>query len=319
MFKTVFQATRRMRVLKSIFVIGLIVLLSFGHASDALAARSGGRMGGGSFRMPSRSLPSRSAPRSPVGGGYAPRGMGGGFGFPFLIPFFGFGGGFGGLFTIVIGLALVNFIVNAFRNSGFGSDEGDRAPSKVSVAKVQVGLLGSAQGLKTELEQLARNADTGTASGRANVLQASSLAILRNPELWVYGAAESQYTALEAAESAFNQLALTERSKFTAETLSNVDSALEQLELQANAKQEALVEQGEVGEYLVATLLVGATGKLDLPKVSDADSLKNAVQQLGSIGSDRLLAVEILWTPQADGDTLSTDDVLANYPNLTLI
>jgi uncharacterized membrane protein len=308
-----------MRFLKSIVVIGLIVLLSFGPASDALAARSGGRMGGGSFRMPSRSLPSRSAPMSPAGGGYAPRGMGGGFGFPFLIPFFGFGGGFGGLFTIVIGLALVNFIVNAFRNSGFGGEEGDRTPSKVSVAKVQVGLLGSAQGLKTELEQLAQNADTGTANGRANVLQATSLAILRHPELWVYGAAESQYTALEAAESTFNQLALTERSKFNAETLSNVDSALQQLELQVKTQHDALVEQGEVGEYLVATIIVGAVGKLDLPNVTDGDSLKTVVQQLGSVGGDRLLAVEILWTPQADGDTLSTDDILANYPNLTLI
>ncbi|WP_439638022.1 DUF1517 domain-containing protein [Spirulina sp.] len=319
MFKTIYQATRRMRFLKSIVVIGLIVLLSFGPASDALAARSGGRMGGGSFRMPSRSLPSRSAPMSPAGGGYAPRGMGGGFGFPFLIPFFGFGGGFGGLFTIVIGLALVNFIVNAFRNSGFGGEEGDRTPSKVSVAKVQVGLLGSAQGLKTELEQLAQNADTGTANGRANVLQATSLAILRHPELWVYGAAESQYTALEAAESTFNQLALTERSKFNAETLSNVDSALQQLELQVKTQHDALVEQGEVGEYLVATIIVGAVGKLDLPNVTDGDSLKTVVQQLGSVGGDRLLAVEILWTPQADGDTLSTDDILANYPNLTLI
>jgi uncharacterized membrane protein len=32
-----------------------------------------------------------------------------------------------------------------------------------------------------------------------------------------------------------------------------------------------------------------------------------------------LLAVEVLWTPQAEGDTLTTNDILAEYPNLKLV
>lgn len=41
---------------------------------------------------------------------------------PFLFPLFGFGGGFGGLFTILIFLAIANFLVQSFRRVG-GSDD----------------------------------------------------------------------------------------------------------------------------------------------------------------------------------------------------
>lgn len=288
-----------------------------------MAARTGGRIGGGSFRAPSRSY---STPRGggyggSYGGGY--RGGygygGGGFGFPFLLPFIGFGGG--GLFSILIFFALANFLVRAFRNAGVGEEGGYGSSSNVAVAQVQVGLLANARDLQPELNRLALTADTSSASGRATVLQEATLALLRHPEYWVYGATSSQKASLEAAEAKFNQLALTERSKFTDETLTNVNSAIE------NESQKALGGESEGaiqlkdgdGEYIVATVVVGATGNLNLPDINGSDDLRQALQQVGSIGSDRLLAVEILWTPQADGDTLTSDDILAYYPNLKLV
>jgi uncharacterized membrane protein len=47
--------------------------------------------------------------------------------------------------------------------------------------------------------------------------------------------------------------------------------------------------------------------------------MRQVLQQVGAIGSDRLLAIEVLWTPQAEEDTLTTDDILAAYPNLKLM
>ena len=103
--------------LKSLFVFGLLFTLVLGNADNALAARSGGRIGGGSFRAPSRTYsPPSSGYRSPVGGyGYGYGYPGGGIGFPFLLPFFGFGGGFGSIFGILIFFALANFLVQTFR------------------------------------------------------------------------------------------------------------------------------------------------------------------------------------------------------------
>lgn len=312
-------------LVKPLLVFGLVFTLVMGNASTALAARSGGRIGGGSFRAPSRTYsPPSGSYRSPggYGGGYGYGYPGGGIGFPFLFPFFGIGG-FGSIFGILIFFAIANFLMQAFRRTAELGDNDIPGYSnpKISVGRVQVGLLAGARGLQHELDELGRRADTGSAAGRAQVLQESTLALLRHPEYWVYGAVESQQTALEAAEAKFNQLALAERSKFTAETLSNVNNQLTE-----GSSQTALPESGgqlaiadPEGEYIIVTMLVGVEGKLELPTINSSDDLRQALRQIGGISSDRLLAVEILWTPQAEGDTLSSDDLLAYYPDLKLV
>ncbi|MEN9521513.1 MAG: hypothetical protein RLZZ381_4101 [Cyanobacteriota bacterium] len=307
--------------IKSILALSLVGVLVLGNAGNAMAARTGGRIGGGSFSAPSRGYSSPSG--GGYGGGYRSPGYGyggGGFGFPFLLPFVGYGGG--GLFSILIFFAIASFIVRSFQSAGVGSEEGYGSTSTVSVAEVQVGLLANARELQPELNRLALTADTSTASGRATVLQEATLALLRHPEYWVYGASNSQKASLEAAEAKFNQFSLTERSKFTAETLTNVNNAIDESQkaLGGETKDGVLqLKEGDTGEYIVATVIVGATGNLDLPTINGTDEMRQALQQIGSLGSDRLLAVEILWTPQADGDTLSSDDILAYYPNLKLV
>jgi len=312
--------------LKPVLALLLVSVLVFGNAGDAMAARTGGRIGGGSFRAPSRSYstPRSGGYRGGYGGGYRSPGYGygGGFGFPFLLPFIGGGGG--GLFSILIFFAIASFIVRSFQSAGVGTQEGGYgSSSKVSVAEVKLGLLVNARELQPELNRLALTADTSTATGRATVLQEATLALLRHPEYWVYGATNSEKASLEAAEAKFNQFSLTERSKFTDETLSNVNNVIEddsQKALGGETKEGALqLREGDSGEYIVATVIVGATGNLDLPKINGTDDMRQALQQIGSLGSDRLLAVEILWTPQADGDTLTSEDILAYYPNLKLV
>lgn len=324
MYKLIKMMLKRKFWIQSVFSMGLVGVLLLGNASSALAARTGGRIGGGSFRSPS---PTYSAPR---GGGYSSPGYGygggyggGGFGFPFLLPFVGFGG-VGGIFSILVFIAIANFLVRSFSNAGVGGGElGYQNSSQVAVAQVQVGLLANARELQPELNRLALTADTSSADGRATVVQEATLALLRHPEYWVYGATESQKTDINTAEARFNQLALTERSKFSEETLTNVDSVIN------SAKQKTLggssatgaiqLSDNNPGEYIVATVIVGVIGGLSLPQINNPDDLRQALQQVGSVGSDRLLAVEILWTPQADGDTLSSDDIMAYYPNLKLV
>ena len=312
--------------LKPLVALVLVGVLVLGNAGDAMAARSGGRIGGGSFRAPSRSYstPRSGGYRGGYSGGYrGGYGYGGGFGFPFLLPFIGYGGG--GLFSILIFFAIASFLVRSFQNAGFGQGDGSSygSSSKVSVAQVQVGLLANARELQPELNRLALTADTSTASGRAKVLQEATLALLRHPEYWMYGATNSEKASLEAAEAKFNQFSLTERSKFSDETLSNVDSVISndaQKTLGGETADGAIqLKEGDSGEYIVATVIVGATGNLDLPRINSESDLRNSLQQIGGLGSDRLLAVEILWTPQADGDTLSSEDILAYYPNLKLV
>ncbi|MGI0487553.1 DUF1517 domain-containing protein [Pantanalinema rosaneae CENA516] len=316
-------------LLRAVVLGVLVIALAFGHGNDALAA-GGGRIGGGSFRAPTRVAP---APRSyaPPGGGYGGYGggyyPGGGIGFPFLFPVFGIGGGFGGLFTILIFLGVANFLVQSFRRARSTDDSlGYDAVSNptISVARVQVGLLAEARELQTELNQIAASANTGSTEGLAEVLQETSLALLRHPEYWTHGNTTVQQTKLAAAEAQFNRLALAERSKFSRETLSNVNNQLRQAptvgSLPAGETNGALVESNqEPGEHIVVTLLVGTEGKLDLPQVNSSEDLRRALQQLGGVASDRLLALEVLWTPQAENEVLSKNDLLVEYPELRLV
>ena len=306
-------------ILKSFFVIGLVLTLVFGQADAAMAARSGGRMGGGSFRMPSRTY---TSPTRTPGGGYY---RGGGFGFPFLIPFFGFGG-FGSLFTILIFIAIANFLVSSFRRATEGDEfESYSDNPTVSVARVQVGLLAEARSLQTDLDRIAENADTGSAAGRVQVLQETTLSLLRHPEYWSYGAAQSEQARLDSAEAKFNQYALTERSKFSEETLSNYNNQLISKDAQTSllvgeTNGELVTQKPEApGEYIVVTIIVGTQGKLLLPTINSTEDLRRALSQMGAISSEQLLAVEVLWTPQASGDTLTSDDMIAEYPDVKLI
>ncbi len=314
------------KISQALVLLGLICVIAFSQPASAQAAYSGGRMGGGSFRMPSRSY---SMPRTYSGGGYS-RGYnnynsysyGGGIGFPFLLPFLGFGGGLGGIFSLLVLLAVANFLVQNFRrlNLGSGNDlEIGTGNSQVTVAKVQVGLLAQAKGLQAELNQLANRADTGTATGRSQLLQETTLALLRHPEYWAYGWSESHVQMLGQAEMKFNQLALEERSKFAAETLSNFNAQVKTAQAQDVNPNGSLpgTLMASPSEYIVVTIVVGVTGKLALPEVNGAEELRQVLRQIGSVSD--LLAVEILWTPQSLGDTLNQDDLMANYPNLKVV
>ena len=309
-------------VSRVLVVVVLVGALMFSHADAALAARTGGRIGGGSFRRP---VPSRTYQRPSRGysGGYYPRG--GGLGFPFLIPFFGFGGGFGGLFGILIFIAIANFLVSSFRraSSGMGGEsifdgyDQNVANPPVTLNKIQVGLLAQARDLQRDLNRIGAVADTGSTAGLTKVLQETTLALLRHPEYWVYASAASEQSRLASAEAKFNHLALTERSKFQAETLSNVKQELKQASTATLVKSDELTQAP--GEYILVTLLVAFQGKLSLPKVQSEPDLRQALNQLGAVSSDQLLALEVLWTPQAEGDTLTSDDLVAAYPDLKLL
>ncbi|NEP19091.1 MAG: DUF1517 domain-containing protein [Leptolyngbya sp. SIO4C1] len=299
--------------LKPLLVFALAVVLIFSQADGALAARAGGRIGGGSFRAPSRpySPPSRSY-RGPAGGGYYP---GGGFGFPFIFPFFGFGGG--GLFSLLIFFAIASFLVRSFRSATESEEYGYSENPTVSVAKLQIGLLAKARYLQDDLNRMAETADTSSSEGLAQVLQETTLSLLRHPEYWAYADANIDTTRLLSAEQTFNRLALTERSKLTGETLSNVNNRLQQAK--APASESSLATAEALGEYIVATVLVATQGQLSLPKVQTEQDVRKTLSQLGAVSSDRLLAIEILWTPQAAGETLTSDELVAEYPNLKLV
>jgi uncharacterized membrane protein len=316
MFKKIWAVVKP--ACKPLLILALSFTLVFSNAHDALAARSGGRIGGGSFRAPSRSY---RAPARTGGGGYMP----GGGGFFMPMPFYGFGFGGGSMFSLLIMMAIAAYLFRAFRNT-FGDSElgGANENPKISIAQVRVGLMAQARNLQLDLDRIAFNADTNTETGRAKVLQEVSLSLLRHPEYWVYGSAATELPKLNGAETVFNRLAMSERSKFATETLTNMNGKVASPTLTATGQlvpqtPAELVAMNSDAEYVVVTLLVATQAKLNLPKINSESDMKQALQQIGSLAAQGLLAIEVVWTPQEDGDSLSSDDIMAHYPDLKLV
>ncbi len=296
----------------------LVVALLVISPQPSEAAR-GGRIGGGSFRAPSMPR-SGGYGRSYGGGGYGRGyGRGGGMGFPFIIPIFGFGGG--GLFGFLVLAAIVGVLVNAVRNgSGGGSPAiggGYPAPRElstgpVSMLQMQIGLLASAKSLQTDLRQLAASADTSSSSGLQRVLQETTLALLRQPELWVYANVESGSVPFNASESTFNRLSMTERSKLRAEITTNVGGVRNNNEAESSSSGEA----DATNEFIVVTVLVASRQSVKLKQVNSGEDLRETLRILGSTSSSDLMALEVIWQPDGSGDVLSADELVMAYPNL---
>jgi uncharacterized membrane protein len=286
-------------------VFSLVLLVSsilFSSGEPAWAKRSSGRVGGSTFRAPVRSLPrSRTrdynyyAPAPSFGGGW------------FLLPFL-FGGGGGSLLSLLVLITIGGILVQAFRNAGITSWQ-----SKVGVAKVQVGLLASARSLQSDLNRLAMESDTSSQSGLVQILQETTLALLRHPEYWVYGATKQETVDFDRSEQAFNRLAMAERSKQERESITNVNNRLQLGEAPANSDLE------DPSEYIVVTIMVAATRLPQLPTIRSTADLRQALTTIGAVGTNDLLALEVIWEPQSTAYTLTASDMTANYPDLVRI
>lgn len=286
-------------------VLGMALWLS--HPTEAQARRGSGRVGGGSFRAPVRTV-RPSSPRSPAvrtNTYYAPA--------PFS-PFSPFGGGFfffpsffggGNLLTLLAVAAIAGVVLQTFRNSGIGQPS-----DKVTVVQAKVGLLASARSLQQDLTELAYRANTDGATGLAQALREATVALLRHPEYWAYVSSGKAIAPFAEAEQTFQAMVLSERAKLGPEVLQN-----------GRVLSTAALATAEEApsEYIVVTLVVAATGTALQPlpaKIRDAEQLRQALTQLGSVPTDNLLAMEVLWEPQSPEYTLSADEVVAAYPEL---
>ncbi|MFS8018754.1 hypothetical protein Hanom_Chr15g01395761 [Helianthus anomalus] len=174
----------------------------------------------------------------------------------------------------------------------------DRA--QTSVVKLQVGSLATGRSLQRDLNRIAEVVDTSTKKGWHFVLQESILSLLRHSHDCISGYSSKR----------FNQLSVEERGKFDEETLVNINN---------NVRKKSATTQSSNGlpnEYLVVTIIVAARGVPELPPVKSSAQLKEALQKLASIPSSNIMAVQVLWTPQKEDDSLTEQKMLKDYPLL---
>jgi uncharacterized membrane protein len=257
-----------------------------------------------------------------------------GFGFfPFLLPFLGWGGGawggsgsgagfsFGGIFTlliilgivVIVGRVLLRNLAAARRSRQEGSPLAPLDGGRYAVVKCQIAMLSTARSLQRELQTFANTTSTDTVAGLASALQDLVMAIRRYSEYWRSGVVQVQHAeTLDDTERAFNQVVAQERAKLSEELTVNIDGVRRQ------AARRDSAPANEVGQYLVVTLIV-ATGypafeAYQTPSVKD---IEETLQRLGTLLTSDLLAFEVIWSPENPDDTLTEDELMAEYPELS--
>lgn len=308
-------------------VLALLAAALLAFFVDATAAFAGPRSGGsfsgrGGFRSSGGGY-SRS-----YGQGRSTYGGGGGSHF-FFFPSFGWGwGGYGGGFGFgsLIMLAVVTFgVVSVMRSlrrraggpgglfglSGGGDDEEEVATDRAWVYKIQLGLGRSAREIQSSLARFAAEGDTASEAGLAQLLQQTSLELMRHKDSIRYGFIEpSGPMSLTNGETKMNAAALAERSRFQVERVRGADGRVLKSETASTESNDAL-------EYLVVTVVVATRRPvIQAKEVSDPAQLQALLGELGAVPPSALLGLEVIWTPADPTDALSKDDLVTTYPEL---
>jgi uncharacterized membrane protein len=230
---------------------------------------------------------------------------------------FGLGGIFGLLIilgiVVLVGRVLLQNLATARRYRVDGSPSTPLGGNRYAVVKCQIALLSTARSLQRELQTYASTATTDTVAGLASGLQDVVMAVRRHSDYWRAGIVQIVHTAtLDETERAFNQVVGQERAKLSEELTVNVDGVRRQAAPQENTPAN------EVGQYLVVTLIV-ATGYPEFTayQTPSAKDIDDTLQRLGTLLTSDLLALEVMWSPENPGDTLTDDELIAEYPELS--
>ena len=299
--------------------------------SKLIAKSSGGRSGGGSFKKrssgsssPRRSSPRKSSPRPTYNSrprtrtsspsrsysspsyrnNYTHHSGSSSNGFIFALLLFLI---FGGVTFAVVAIVFKSIFAS---NSSTKPSDRERDNNIVTISKLQVALSAEAKDVQKQLSELSLSIDTNTDKGLVELLRESVLVLLRNSDYWSHVLSSSESLHIDKAESAFQNLSVTERSKFNTETLSNFEGKIRQ-------REAIQSDENDIAAYILVTLILGtADDKPLFGKIHSQEELQSVLENLASMRDDYLMKFELLWSPQTEEDSLTHDELITEYTDL---
>ena len=167
--------------------------------------------------------------------------------------------------------------------------------------------------VQKRLEELARTGDPSTPAGRRALLH-ETITLLRRAELaWVYvGVLSSRPIDPAAAEQLFRQTAGDLRARFKAELIRRDDAGVVTRE---TPESRARANEGE-GLVVVSVVLAAHVEIPDVAVATDRDQLDRLVQSIGAMSVRDLAALEVIWSPAAENDRMSSAELETLYREL---
>ena len=291
--------------------MAIALLLLF--AGAAAAQDTGSSFGGGDFSGGSDfggggggSYDTGSSWDSSSSGGYSSSGGGG-------------GGGGGGPIIAVIFVAVVLFLIvySASRSGQRLRRVAGEVDDEIDVSAVSLGVDWRARReLQSRFAELAASGDVATREGRVRLLRETCLLVRRAEQSWLYAAVKNHSLASrETAEASFRHTAADARARYKKELVRGDEAGVRRTDA---GEQTARRSEGE--GVVVVTLVVAARREIvDVDDARDAGALRQLLSILSSMVSHQLAALEVVWSPAAENDRMSTAELETLYPELVKI
>lgn len=253
-------------------------------------------------------------------GGYTP-GPGGG----------GMGSGSCCCLLVVLGIVVAAVVISNRRRGGgpglggpglgagaggLGGAGGYAGPNAMYVTSLSLGLDWRARAaLQAHLKRLAETGDTRSPGGLAQLLSETVLALRRNEMSWLYASYKDEGAhAPQGAQQVFSRLAQESRARFQAELVRGASGSLQQ------ASAPAMTAKSTEGEgTVVVTVVLASRRPMQGFQVRDAGQIRAALSDRGALEGAQMVALEVIWSPAAEDDRMSTAELEAVYPELALI
>jgi uncharacterized membrane protein len=262
---------------------------------------------------------------------------------PPILPFYGGGAGVGVisynrgpsffdlLFLGGVGWIVVSAISNSMKNQWSDDAVSDVATTSVlgpgvSVIRLSVAMdvpnRDDPNSLLLTLDRIAATAQTGTRKGVQTLTSQVAMELLRRKSSIQSAASSYKYTKDErVAQRQFNQWSVEERSKFERENISKFAG----IDTSSGKRRSLSADEikNEKATMAVVTLVLSIQGdSTKLPtKIQSASDVENALRKIAADAKvdDCLIGAEILWTPEDRNEVLTRKDVVADYPELTVV
>jgi uncharacterized membrane protein len=170
--------------------------------------------------------------------------------------------------------------------------------------------------LQTRFAELAASGEVKTREGRVRLLRETSLLLRRCEQSWLYaGVVNHSLASRETAEASFRRAAADARARYKKEVVRGDQSGVRRAD---PGPQTARRTEGE--GVVVVTLVVAARREIgDGDDPRDARALRQLLSNLSSMVAHQLSALEVVWSPAAEDDRMSTAELETLYPDLRKI
>src|SRR5258706_5904590 len=149
------------------------------------------------------------------------------------------------------------------------------------------------------------------------MLRETVLALRRAEMAWLYVGYRDGGQAMVAqqAQAAFQGVSGDYRARFRSEVVRAASGGV-----QATDAPAMTARANEVQGTVIVTVVVASKRPLRaITSPGDANDIRAAIQDRGMLDAQTLVALEVIWSPAAENDRMSTAELEQNYPEVRLI